>query len=67
VEAADANGEEKVTITLKGGAGSDSPWITVHAASFDEALEMLQGDAKLASLLDQVQSAVKHFTDERDS
>lgn len=57
-----------MSITLKGGSGSDAPWITVNAASFDEVLELLQGDAsQLASLLDRVQSAAKHFTDKRDS
>jgi len=65
---ADANADGNVTITLKGTAGSDAPWIEVHAGSFDEALELFQGDANgLASLMDRVQSAVKQFTGDRDS
>jgi hypothetical protein len=56
-----------ITITFNGAAGSDAPRITVHAASFDEALELFQGDADgLASLMDRVQSAVQNFTDGRD-
>jgi hypothetical protein len=53
----------KLTVTLKGGAGFDAPWIVVHTASVDEALEVFQSDAsKLATLMDRVQSAGKHFT-----
>jgi hypothetical protein len=60
-------GDRKVTVTFKGTTGSDAPRITVHAASFDEALELFQGDANgLASLMDRVQSAGKNFTDDRD-
>ena len=60
---ADTDSEGKLTVTLKGGAGFDAPWIVVHAASVDDALEVFQGDAaKLASLMDRVQSAGKHFT-----
>jgi hypothetical protein len=63
---AGSNDEQKITITLKGTAGSDAPWIEVHAGSFDEALDMFQGDANgLASLMDRVQSAGKHFNDDR--
>ena len=66
VGAVDADGEGNVTITLKATAGSGAPWIEVHAGSFDEALELFQGDAKLASLLDRVQSAGKHFANDQD-
>lgn len=60
---ADPEGEGKLTVTLKGGAGFDAPWIVVHAANVDDALDLFQGDAsKLASLMDRVQSAGKHFT-----
>jgi hypothetical protein len=60
---ADPDSEGKLTVTLKGGAGFDAPWIVVHAAGVDDALELFQGDAtKLASLMDRVQAAGKHFT-----
>ena len=59
-------GDRKVAVTFKGTAGSGAPWIKVHAASLDEALDMFQGDAKLASMLDRVQLAVQNFTDDRD-
>lgn len=60
---ADPDSEGKLTVTLKGGAGFDAPWIVVHAANVDDALEVFQGAAgKLASLMDRVQAAGKHFT-----
>ena len=60
---AEPDGDGKLTVTLKGGAGFDAPWIVVHASSVDDALDLFQGDAaKLASLMDRVQSAGKHFT-----
>jgi hypothetical protein len=63
VAKADPDSEGKLTVTLKGGAGFDAPWIVVHAGSVDDALEVFQADAtKLASLMDRVQAAGKHFT-----
>jgi hypothetical protein len=59
---ADPDSEGKLTVTLKGGAGFDAPWIVVHAGSVDDALEVFQADAtKLASLMDRVQAAGKYF------
>jgi len=56
-------GEGKLTLTLKGGAGFDSPWIVIHAADVDDALDQVSGDnaAKLAKLMDETRKAANHF------
>ena len=57
------DGEGKVTITLKGGAGFDAPWIVIHAADIPDAYLQLSGDqaALLVELMDKVKKAGKHF------
>lgn len=59
----DNNAEGKLTITLKGGAGFDSPWIVLHPADLDEALDLLSGDnaGTLVTLMDKVAKAGTHF------
>lgn len=52
----------KLTVTLKGGAGFDAPWIVIHAADVDDALDTFADSAKLAALMEKVQSAGKFFT-----
>ncbi len=57
-------GEGKVTITLKGGAGFDAPWIVVHAADIPDAYLQLSGDnaALLVELMEKVKKAGAHFS-----
>ena len=56
-------GEGKVTLTLKGGAGFDAPWIVIHANDIGDAYEQLSGDyaAVLVELMDKVKKAAAHF------
>lgn len=60
VVAGDAEG--KLTVTLKGGAGFDAPWIVYHAATVDDALGLFTDPGKLANLMERVQAAGKFFT-----
>ena len=55
---------EGVTVTLKGGAGFDSPWIVIHAADLADAYEQVSGDnaTVLSKLMDRTKAAAKHFT-----
>ncbi len=55
---------EGVTVTLKGGAGFDAPWIVIHAADLEDAYEQVSGDnaTLLAKLMDRAKAAAKHFT-----
>lgn len=46
--------ESKITVTLKGGAGFDAPWVVVHADDLQEAHEVLTDP-----LLDLVQGAAQ--------
>jgi hypothetical protein len=61
--AATSTSEGKLTLTLKGGAGFDSPWIVIHAADVDDALDQVSGDnaSKLAKLMDETRKAANHF------
>ena len=52
----------KLTVTLKGGAGFDAPWIVIHATDVDDALDLFGDPANLATLMERVQSAGKFFT-----
>lgn len=52
--------QSKLTLTLKGGAGFDAPWIVLHAESPSEALQILN-DESLKTLMEVSQSAAKHF------
>jgi hypothetical protein len=52
--------EGKITVTLKGGSGFDSPWIVIHAADAADALS--QFDGPLAELMEKVQKAGTHFS-----
>lgn len=55
---------EGVTITLKGGAGFDAPWIVIHATSLDDAYEQVSGDnaGLLAKLMDRTANAASYFS-----
>lgn len=55
---------EGVTVTLKGGAGFDAPWIVIHASDINDAYEQLSGDnaSVLAKLMDRTRHAASHFT-----
>jgi hypothetical protein len=55
---------EGVTVTLKGGAGFDAPWIVIHASDIEDAYEQVSGDnaSVLAKLMDRVRHAASHFT-----
>lgn len=55
---------EGVTVTLKGGAGFDAPWIVIHASDIEDAYEQVSGDGAslLAKLMDRVRHAAAHFT-----
>jgi hypothetical protein len=54
---------EGVTVTLKGGAGFDAPWIVIHAGDVTDAYEQLSGDnaAVLSKLMDRTRNAASHF------
>ena len=56
--------EGKVTVTLKGGAGFDAPWIVIHANDIPDAYEQFSGDygALLVELMTKVQKAGTHFS-----
>lgn len=60
--AATSDSEGKLTVTLKGGAGFDAPWIVIHATDVDDALDLFGDPGKLANLMERVQSAGKFFT-----
>jgi hypothetical protein len=55
---------EGVTVTLKGGAGFDAPWIVIHAGDIGDAYDQLSGDnaSVLAKLMDRTRHAASHFT-----
>ena len=55
---------EGVTVTLKGGAGFDAPWIVIHASDVEDAYDQVSGDnaSVLAKLMDRVRHAASHFT-----
>lgn len=62
--AADPTGKEGVTITLKGGAGFDAPWIVIHATDVQDAHDTVSGEnaTLLAKLMERVRHAASHFT-----
>lgn len=51
----------KLTVTLKGGAGFDSPWIVLYADDVADALSQMQ-DENLKALMDVVKRAGAHFS-----
>ena len=55
--------EGKITVTLKGGPGFDSPWIVIHATDAEDALGVFnEGASTLAALMEKVQNAGRFFT-----
>lgn len=56
--------EGKVSITLKGGAGFDAPWVVIHAVSLEDAYEQVSGDnaGLLAKIMDRTASAASYFS-----
>lgn len=53
--------EGKVTVTLKGGTGFDSPWVVIHGSDVDNALDQLS-EANLPALLEKAQKASEFFS-----
>lgn len=53
--------EGKVTVTLKGGAGFDAPWIVVHADNAEDALEQLN-DKALGALIARTKEVAAYFS-----
>lgn len=51
---------EKLTVTLKGGTGFDSPWIVVHATDAADALGQLQ-DETMKELMDFTAKSGQYF------
>lgn len=61
--AADNADLNRVRITLKGGGGYDSPWVTIDGASVPDALEQITGSnaEPLKALLDQAAKVGSYF------
>lgn len=55
------NTEGKLTVTLKGGAGFDAPWIVIHADDASDALEQLKAP-ELKELMELTKKAGAHFS-----
>lgn len=53
--------DNKVVVTLKGGASFSDPWIVIHANSVEEA--DAQMDAKLAALMEKTHRVAKKFVE----
>jgi hypothetical protein len=54
--------EGKVTVTLKGGAGFDAPWIVIHAESIEDAYaQMTESGTLLGELMKRVSNAGQYF------
>lgn len=52
--------QNKITVTLKGGAGYDAPWVVVHAANATDALETLN-DEDLKTVLERAKKIGAFF------
>lgn len=52
--------QNKITVTLKGGAGYDAPWVVVHAANATDALETLN-DEDLKTVLERAKKIGSFF------
>lgn len=52
--------QNKITVTLKGGAGYDAPWVVVHAANAADALETLN-DEDLKTVLERAKKIGAFF------
>lgn len=52
--------QNKLTVTLKGGAGFDAPWVVVHAANAADALETLN-DEDLKTVLERAKKIGAFF------
>lgn len=55
------NANAKLTVTLKGGAGYDAPWIVIYADDAADALTQLR-DPNIVELMDVVKKAGAHFS-----
>jgi len=58
--------EGKVTVTLKGGAGFNAPWVVIHGSTVNDALGQLS-DTELPALLEKAQKASKYFGDKAET
>lgn len=59
IRLAELQADNKVVVTLKGGASFSDPWIVIHANSVEDA--DAQMDAKLAALMEKTQKAAAKF------
>jgi hypothetical protein len=58
------NNDGKITVTLKGGAGFDAPWIVFYFDGVEDALDTLNGDAEsVKALIDRTARISAVFTD----
>lgn len=55
-----APSNSEVVVTLKGGTGYDAPWIVVHAANAQDAIDQIH-TATMATLMERAQAAAVHF------
>jgi hypothetical protein len=55
------NTEGKLTVTLKGGAGFDAPWIVLHAEDAQDALDQLN-DKALGALIARTKEVATFFS-----
>ena len=69
VAAKASSDREGVTVTLKGGAGFDAPWIVIHAGDLEDAYEQVSGDnaGLLVKLMEQTAKAAQHFSGQNKS
>lgn len=52
--------DQKIVVTLKGGAGYDAPWIVVHAQNAEEAVQTLN-DEHMTALLEATKTVAGKF------
>jgi hypothetical protein len=58
---ADNTNNEGITLTFKGGAGFDAPWVVVHARDLEDAYETAS-DPLLGKLFEKVAETSQEFT-----
>lgn len=61
IRLAELQSDNKVVVTLKGGASFSDPWIVIHANSVEDADSQM--DAKLAALMEKTQKVAKKFVE----
>lgn len=61
-KAADNDGGTEVSVTLKGGAGYDAPWVVLRAPDVKGARVLVDDEENLPPLLDSASKAGKYFS-----